>query len=217
MDEFLGTDPIKVILLGDHGVGKTSLCKAIIQSEVPDQEADEVHLPIYDNDTDNEKLYHEKTFQFEDETVRLHFWDIPKGENYSNLPNIFFHNTKVALICFDINDRQSFENARKWIEILDERTSDDEVNIGLIACKFEKEVVQKVSLEEIQNMSDEYGGFVQPVSALQEKGIFDLLELVCESAFYEEEEEDQDTTENKKLNFNLFNGKFKDFGKSCVS
>jgi len=214
MDEFIGNDPIKVILLGDHGVGKTSLCKAIIQSEAPDQEADEVHLPIYDNDTDNEKLYHEKVFQFEDETVRLQFWDIPKGEKYSNLPNIFFHNTKVALICFDITDKQSFENARKWIEILDERTSNDEVNIGLIACKLDKEVEQQVTLEEIQNMSDEYGGFVQSVSALQEKGIFDLLELVCESAFYEdEEEENQDTTENKKLNFNLF----KDFGKSCVS
>jgi len=214
MDEFIGNDPIKVILLGDHGVGKTSLCKAIIQSEAPDQEADEVHLPIYDNDTDNEKLYHEKVFQFEDETVRLQFWDIPKGEKYSNLPNIFFHNTKVALICFDITNKQSFENARKWIEILDERTSNDEVNIGLIACKLDKEVEQQVTLEEIQNMSDEYGGFVQSVSALQEKGIFDLLELVCESAFYEdEEEENQDTTENKKLNFNLF----KDFGKSCVS
>jgi len=214
MDEFIGNDPIKVILLGDHGVGKTSLCKAIIQSEAPDQEADEVHLPIYDNDTDNEKLYHEKVFQFEDETVRLQFWDIPKGEKYSNLPNIFFHNTKVALICFDITDKQSFENARKWIEILDERTSNDEVNIGLIACKLDKEAEQQVTLEEIQNMSDEYGGFVQSVSALQEKGIFDLLELVCESAFYEdEEEENQDTTENKKLNFNLF----KDFGKSCVS
>jgi len=214
MDEFIGSDPIKVILLGDHGVGKTSLCKAIIQSEAPDQEADEVHLPIYDNDTDNEKLYHEKVFQFEDETVRLQFWDIPKGEKYSNLPNIFFHNTKVALICFDITDKQSFENARKWIEILDERTSNDEVNIGLIACKLDKEAEQQVTLEEIQIMSDEYGGFVQSVSALQEKGIFDLLELVCESAFYEdEEEENQDTTENKKLNFNLF----KDFGKSCVS
>jgi len=216
MDEFIGgNDPIKVIMLGDHGVGKTSLCKAIIQFETPDQEADEVHLPIFDNETESEKLYHEKNFQFEEETVRLQFWDIPKGENHVKLPNIYFHNTKVALICFDLTDKKSFENVRKWIGILDERASDDEVNIGLIACKADKEAEQQVTFEEVQNLNDEYGGFIQYVSSIKEKGIFDLLELVCEAAFYDDDEEDGDgTTENKKLSFNFLK---EQFGKSCLS
>src|SRR3712207_8655446 len=54
---------IKVILIGDYGVGKTSLCDAILHLDTEEKEDHEVCLPIHPEDSDPRSEEHTSELQ----------------------------------------------------------------------------------------------------------------------------------------------------------
>ena len=103
----------KVVLLGESGVGKTSIISRFI------------------NDTFEEGLmtttgasYAGKELIFKDfnnQVVKFEIWDTAGQEKYRSLTQIFYKDASIAILVYDITDSDSFEELQNyWYKQLQE-------------------------------------------------------------------------------------------------
>ena len=75
-----------------------------------------------------------KTLYLEDRTVRLQLWDTAGQERFRSLIPSYIRDSSVAVVVYDVSNRQSFLNVVKWVdEVRAERGSD--VVIALVGNK----------------------------------------------------------------------------------
>jgi len=95
---------LKVILLGDGGVGKSSLMNVYVSGKFS---ADSFHtigveFLIKEIEVDNKK-------------VALQIWDTAGQERYRSLRTPFYRGSDCCLLTFSIDDAASFSNLTMWI------------------------------------------------------------------------------------------------------
>ena len=56
-----------------------------------------------------------KTLNIDGESIRLQLWDTAGQERFRVLIPSYIKDSSVAIIVFDITNRQSFENVNKWV------------------------------------------------------------------------------------------------------
>ncbi|KAJ8557276.1 hypothetical protein K7X08_002901 [Anisodus acutangulus] len=92
----------------------------------------------------------------EDRTVRLQLWDTAGQERFRSLIPSYIRDSSVAVIAYDVANRQSFLNTSKWIEeVRTERGSD--VIIVLVGNKTDLVEKRQVSKEEGDAKALEFG------------------------------------------------------------
>lgn len=57
-----------------------------------------------------------KTMYLEDRTVRLQLWDTAGQERFRSLIPSYIRDSSVAVVVYDITNRQSFVNTAKWVD-----------------------------------------------------------------------------------------------------
>jgi len=95
-----------------------------------------------------------KTMYLDDKTVRLQLWDTAGQERFRSLIPSYIRDSSVAVICYDISNRDSFLNTTKWIEeVRAERGR--EVVMMLCGNKNDMEEQRAVSYEEGEQKAKE--------------------------------------------------------------
>merc|ERR1719336_2285776 len=56
-----------------------------------------------------------KTHSVDGKTIRLQLWDTAGQERFRSLIPSYIRDSSVAIVCYSIDHRQSFENVTKWI------------------------------------------------------------------------------------------------------
>lgn len=98
----------KFTLVGNSGVGKTSLVNRFVEGKFPHDFRPTIGLNV---------LTH--TYHFMNNRVKLNIFDIGSQQFFKRVRRSYYQGTNVALIVFDLNQRQSFEDIRTWKEELD--------------------------------------------------------------------------------------------------
>ena len=95
----------KVILVGESGVGKTSIIVRFISGDYSTNV----------NSTTGAS-YASKMLNFEDYGKSVHFqiWDTAGQEKYRALTKIFYKDAKIVILVYDITNRKSFEEIRDY-------------------------------------------------------------------------------------------------------
>jgi len=95
---------IKLVVVGDGAVGKTSLLISFQTKKFPTS-----YVPtVFENYTAPMK-HHDKS------TILLHLWDTAGQEEYDRLRPLSYPNSDVVLLCFSTVNRGSFEAIKiKW-------------------------------------------------------------------------------------------------------
>ena len=121
----LAPQALKCVLVGDSGVGKTSLIMSYTTEKFRKE-----HTPtIYDKFTTSMAVYGKK--------INLTLCDTSGSDDFGHLRPLCYPQIDVALICFSVTDYSSFENARnKWIKELKRNCSND-VPIILIGTNID--------------------------------------------------------------------------------
>ncbi|KAF7442500.1 GTPase SAR1 [Pyrenophora tritici-repentis] len=57
-----------------------------------------------------------KTMYLEDRTVRLQLWDTAGQERFRSLIPSYIRDSSVAVVVYDITNKKTFENTRKWVD-----------------------------------------------------------------------------------------------------
>ena len=100
-----GQGGIKIVVVGDGAVGKTSMLVSAATGKFPKE-----YIPtVFDN--------HEMDRKVDGETVHVLLYDTAGQEEYESLRLLSYPNTDVFLLVFSIGVQQSFDNiAKKWLK-----------------------------------------------------------------------------------------------------
>ena len=113
----------KLLLIGDAGVGKSSI------------------LLRYTDNTFDEHLqstigvdFKVKVAVKEGKKIKLTIWDTAGQERYRSLAPMYYRGAKIAIIVYDITCRDSYKGAMSWIAEI-KRKGNPECVIALVGNK----------------------------------------------------------------------------------
>ncbi|KAG8773884.1 Ras- protein Rab-6A [Ceratobasidium sp. 428] len=95
----------KIVLLGDQSVGKTSLITRFMYDTFDNTYQATIGIDFLS-----------KTMYLDDRTVRLQLWDTAGQERFRSLIPSYIRDSSVAIVVYDITNRNSFMSTSKWID-----------------------------------------------------------------------------------------------------
>ena len=163
MDE---NDPLKIILLGETGVGKTNLINVTMGLNFNKNTAATL-LPASNL----------KEYNYNNKKYIYNLWDTAGQEAYRAVNKIFIKDSKIILIVCAINDRRSFNEIHYWINNVKEILKEGEYIMALIGNKIDLYEEQEVTDKEIEDEAKKYKIKYLMTSALtQSSGFKKFLE-----------------------------------------
>ena len=132
--------PIKLILLGESGVGKTNLIRVAIGKEFDSNVSATLTSSYCESKiTVDKKLY------------KYFLWDTAGQEKYRSLNQLFIKDSKIILLVFAINTRDSFKQVDFWHKYVKDLLGEDDYIFALIGNKSdlyeENDVVKDEEIE----------------------------------------------------------------------
>eukprot|EP01084_Bolivina_argentea_P254217 427349_1 len=129
---------MQAIIIGDCGVGKTSLIKRYVTGEF---NVDAERNVCVDSMWKKERLS-------DDSVMNITIWDTAGQEKYASLGRTFFRNKDCVIICFDLSNSESFENVNDWREMIDLHSVDnDSCVVILVGCKYDLTPTSRAEFE----------------------------------------------------------------------
>ena len=104
----------KIIIVGDSGVGKSSLLKRAVQNKFDGNYQATIGFEFL--------LMH---FKVNDLRLKLQIWDTCGQEMYRSLVQGFYRNTSLALVVYDVNFKKSYDGLDIWIKDIRQHTEQD--------------------------------------------------------------------------------------------
>ncbi|VDL71003.1 unnamed protein product [Nippostrongylus brasiliensis] len=94
---------LKVIILGDSGVGKTSLMNQYVNRRFSNQYKATIGADFLTRDV-----------QIDDRTVTLQIWDTAGQERFQSLGVAFYRGADCCVLAFDVTSASSFKSLDSW-------------------------------------------------------------------------------------------------------
>ncbi|KAF8823801.1 GTP binding protein [Lentinula edodes] len=171
----------KIVLLGDQSVGKTSLITRFMYDTFDNTYQATIGIDFLS-----------KTMYLEDRTVRLQLWDTAGQERFRSLIPSYIRDSSVAIVVFDITNRQSFLSTTKWIDdVRSERGND--VIIVLVGNKADLSDKRQVTLEEATATATSMNIMFMETSAKAGHNVKSLFKKIAMSLPGMEKENQTDT------------------------
>jgi small GTP-binding protein len=131
----------KICLLGDAGVGKTSLVYRFIENRFSRDFKSTLGVNLL------KKKIKAKTVDGTDVDVTGQIWDLGGQSAYKKLRKLYLEGSQGALLVFDITSKKSFLNLDEWVKDLFEGRGND-IPIVLIGNKLDLADKQEVFLQD---------------------------------------------------------------------
>ena len=135
---FLPDPVVKIILVGDTGVGKSSLLLTYAEEHFPGE-----HTPTIGVD------FRFRRVKVNNQTIKLQIWDTAGQERFRAISASYFRGSDIICLMYDITNKDSFESLKKdWIPTMQRTIPIEEIMLVLIGNKSDKEARRHVSQEE---------------------------------------------------------------------
>ena len=116
---------IKIVLLGDPAVGKSSLVQRFCQ----------------DKFEDNYKLtiggaYLQKDVKLKNgDTLKLHIWDTGGQEKFRSMASLYYKDAVAAILVYDVSSAETLESLDYWVKELNENIDNTNFIISVAGNK----------------------------------------------------------------------------------
>ena len=163
---------IKVILLGDTGVGKTSIINRYINNKFDP-----------DNDSTLSSSFSTKEVIKNDVLYRLNLWDTIGQEKYNAITNILIKGSNIVILVYSVDSFSSFENIDFWYNSVKDILQEDKYILAIVGNKSDliNEDESIVSEEEARNFAKGKNAYFKLISAKEDQdGINSLLDILLE-------------------------------------
>lgn len=128
----------KVLLVGDSKVGKTS-----ILLQFTEETYSEAHVMTIGID------YKVKRIQMDNYKINLKIWDSAGQERFQSITKNYYKGADAVVFVFDITDRDSFTNLKKWIKQAEDHVTNKNYKKIIVGNKDDLEPERKVEQKEI--------------------------------------------------------------------
>ena len=195
---------IKVILLGDSGVGKSCIINRYIND-------------VYNPDLESTLNSNASTKLLKKNRVPylLTLWDTTGQEKYHSITNLFIKGSNIVVLVYSIDSLTSFKGLDYWYKSVNEKLEGNKYVLAVVGSKYDliKNEEEEVSEEEVKKFAEEKNALFKLVSSKEDpvgiNDLFDTLldELLKKNYLSEDENEnenyviDRKKIKKKKKNF----------------
>ena len=153
----------KILLLGDSGVGKSSIIIRYIENNFSNNLMNSIGVDF--------KL---KNIEVDSKKIKLQIWDTAGQERFKTITTSYYKGAHAILIVFDITDRDSFDHIRNWMADIDKFAKEGVLRI-LVGNKCDLVNNRKIGMEEAKEIANKYGIKYIETSAKDTINIDDLF------------------------------------------
>ena len=168
-------EPIKIILLGDSGVGKTNIILRYLKNEFNQNSTSTIGTTF-----GVKELYRNNI------AYNLNIWDTTGQEMYRSVTKLFIQGAKIVILVYCINRKNTFESLNFWFDSINEVCGEN-IIVAIVANKTDlfdqgDEDGDFISEEEGQKYAEEKKAIFKSVSAkIDKKGIDSLFDQVLDA------------------------------------
>ena len=164
-DEENETENFKIVLIGETGVGKTSIISQFVDDTFQE-----------DLQASTGGTFSSKTLILDDgKTLKFDIWDTAGQERYRSLTKLFYKDSNAAILVYDITRHETFDELKNyWINQIKESTN---TNIILVIAANKSDLTEKEVVDEAtaRQFADELNAIFCKTSAKDSIGIDDLF------------------------------------------
>lgn len=136
---------IKLLLIGDSGVGKSCLLLRF---------CDDAWTPSFITTIGID--FKIRTIELDGKRIKLQIWDTAGQERFRTITTAYYRGAMGILLVFDVTDQKSFENVRTWHANIEQHASEGVSKI-LIGNKSDWEEKRAVTTEQGEELAKELG------------------------------------------------------------
>jgi small GTP-binding protein len=164
----MSSDRVKVVLLGESGVGKTSIIHQFAYHQFEPDCSSSISAQFIS-----------KTIDYKDYgPIKYDIWDTAGQERYRSMARIFYQDAKVVIFVYDITSKSTFEGMKDyWYEQI-KLNCEENALLCVVANKNDLYAEQQVSDDEGQRFADYIDAIFQSTSASQNIGIEQLFDHI---------------------------------------
>ena len=161
---------IKVILLGNSGVGKTSIINRYVNN-------------VYNSNCETTlgSTYSTREVIKDNVVYKLNLWDTTGQEKYHSITNLFIKGSSIVILVYSIDLLSSFEGLNYWHNSIKENLEGNNYVLAVVGSKSDliNEEEEVVSEDEAKNFAKERNAIFKLVSSKEDpvgiNNLFDML------------------------------------------
>ena len=183
-------EEIKLILLGESGVGKTSIIKRFLCEKFDENEESSITMN-----------YVSKDFELQNKKIKLNIWDTIGQEKYRSLSNLFLSDAKIVVLVYSIIAKKSFESLDYWYDLYTKNLGND-IILGVAGNKIDLYFDEEVSEEAGKEYAKNHNALFSMLSAKENKETIDsfIYDLVKQ---YLSKNNNNNNDDNKNNNIRI--------------
>ncbi|CAG5119647.1 unnamed protein product [Candidula unifasciata] len=165
--DFINRSTFRVVLLGDQGVGKSSIALRFLRDEYHDHQPPTIGA-----------AYVTQTLKVGNQSVKLDIWDTAGQERFATLAPMYYRTAQSAVVVYDICSKSSFNRGMVWIKELKEQAP---VNTIIVLCGNKVDLAieaRAVKAEDAENIAREEGLLFTEVSAKSGQGVKAMFQTI---------------------------------------
>ena len=162
-------ESLKVVLLGESGVGKTCIISQFTEHKFEQATLSSLSAQFVS-----------KTIEYIDfgKAIKFDIWDTVGQERFRSMAKIFYKDAKVVVFVYDITSSKSFEALQNfWYNEIKNNCNITPV-IAVVGNKSDLYSDQKVDLNEAKSFAKKIGAIFQLTSAKKDEGIAVLFDNI---------------------------------------
>ena len=162
------SDPYKVVLVGESGVGKTCIIAQFTSGKFDPSTVSSLTAQFI-----------RKTLEFpEGKSLTFDIWDTAGQEKYRSLAKIFYKDAKAVILVYDVTNEKSFTEMKDyWYEQI-KQLGDKDIILAIAANKSDLYEEKKVENEKGEAFAQEIGAIFVSTSAKNDSGIQALFDNI---------------------------------------
>ncbi|KAF9575377.1 hypothetical protein EC968_003428 [Mortierella alpina] len=116
---------VKLVLLGEAAVGKSSLVLRFVNDEFQENKEPTIGAAFLT-----------QKCRLEDKVIKFEIWDTAGQERFHSLAPMYYRNAQAAVVVYDVTKASSLEKAKSWVKEL-QRQANPNIVIALTGNKVD--------------------------------------------------------------------------------
>ncbi|XP_062918644.1 ras-related protein Rab-35-like isoform X2 [Mobula hypostoma] len=155
----------KLLIIGDSGVGKSSLLLRFADNTFSGSYITTIGVDF--------KI---RTVDVNGEKVKLQIWDTAGQERFRTITSTYYRNTHGVIIVYDVTNPESFVNVKRWLHEISQNC--DTVSKVLVGNKNEDPLARQVEYADAKRFCDQVGIRLFETSAKENTNVEEMFNAV---------------------------------------
>lgn len=158
----------KVVLIGDSGVGKSSLLSRFTRNEFDNESKSTIGVE-----------FATRSLEIDGKTIKAQVWDTAGQERYRAITSAYYRGAVGAVLVYDITKQKTYESVDRWMEEVKEHAS-EQIVVMLVGNKCDLKHLQAIPTEEVKTIAEEKNLLFVEASALDATNVEELFQETIE-------------------------------------